>query len=217
MIKRVFKLTSVLLWLSAACSYAENTAEVQGSAASLLAQQLQDTQTLQAQFLQTISNDKGQVLQQASGKLIVKKPQQFYWLTEQPYEHLVVTDGESLWLYDIDLEQVNKESYSSNIDKAPALLLSGDIAAIQKNYQVSVLANDGNSISFQLLPNASDSAFSQLAISFQQQKVTRMVLKDNFEQTTSIAFSEVEINLPVADQQFKFTPPAGVEVIVNER
>tara|TARA_R110000868_G_scaffold364037_5_gene626755 strand:+ start:37470 stop:38147 length:678 start_codon:yes stop_codon:yes gene_type:complete len=198
-------------------SAVDNTNAVDSKSTALLTEQLQGVQTLQAQFQQTISNDKGQLLQQASGKLIVKKPQQLYWLTEQPYEHLVVTDGTSLWLYDIDLEQVNKENYNNNIDKAPALLLSGDVAAIQQNYQVAVLEQGDDEISFTLKPNASDSAFSQLTISFKQQKITRMVLKDNFDQTTTIDFSDVELNQPVSDQQFAFTPPVGVEVIENER
>ncbi|WP_235015236.1 outer membrane lipoprotein chaperone LolA [Oceanicoccus sp. KOV_DT_Chl] len=177
-----------------------------------LADKLQVMDTLLANFQQTIKDSQGAVLQQASGVLKVKRPRRFYWRTETPYEHLVVTDGKILWLHDLDLEQVSKQPFSADMDKAPALLLSGEIAEISKQYQVQALTSQ----QFVLSPRTDDGVFKQLTLEFRGASISGMILRDSLDQTTIIEFSSVRMNQPLADEIFQFTPPKGVDVINNE-
>lgn len=197
------------------CS-ALSTSFCHADATALLSEQLQGTHTLQANFVQTIRNEKGELLQQAKGELKVKNPNQLHWLTLDPYEHLVVTNGETLWLYDVDLEQISRESYSNNIDRAPALLLSGDVKAISDNYDVSQLSSTDGVMQFKLTPHNDESVFSELLITFTEHAITRMTLKDNFDQTTVIEFSDVVINNTIDDSLFNFIAPDGIEVFSND-
>lgn len=190
-------------------------ASSENSIAEKLSAQLIDTKTLSASFVQTIRDAKANVLQESIGSLLVKRPNKLHWLTTQPYEHLVVTDGETLWLYDIDLEQVNKERYDTNIDKAPALLLSGNVDAIVNNYALE-LKKGVDQLVFVLTPSNVGSAFSRLEIEFVDKTINSMTLQDNFDQTTTIEFSNTIINQTISDQQFNFVAPEGVEVISND-
>ncbi|ARN75781.1 outer membrane lipoprotein chaperone LolA [Oceanicoccus sagamiensis] len=186
------------------------------TAVQQLSAQLQAMNSLSAQFKQTITDNTGTVLQEASGTLTVKRPRRFYWRTEQPYEHLVVTDGKELWLYDIDLEQITQQAFTADLDKAPALLLSGEVDEISKQYQVNVTRAADNSLSFSLTPNQPDSLFKQLVISFNNKQLQSMQLKDSFEQLTTIEFSQLQLNITVADSLFKFAPPDGIDIIRDE-
>ncbi len=202
----------LLLLLSSFCVFAaENKTPAQQ-----LSAQLQAMNSLTATFKQTINDNNGSMLQQAEGSLTVKRPRKFHWRTEQPYEHLVVTDGKDLWLYDIDLEQITQQSFTADLDKAPALLLSGEVDEISKQYQVDVVALADQSLQFTLIPNDADSLFKQLTIRFNNKQLQSMQLKDSFEQVTLIEFSDVQLNAPVADSLFDFIPPHGIDVIRDE-
>ena len=47
-------------------------------------------------------------------------------------------------------------------------------------------------------------------------EIARMVVNEMDGATTEYSFSNQRENLPVADQRFRFSPPAGVEVIEAE-
>ena len=200
----------VLLCLSPVLSASELTA------VERLAGQFQLMNSLNAHFDQKIKDSRGELLQQASGTLTVKRPRQFYWRTEEPYQHLVVTDGKLLWLYDIDLEQITRDIFSADLDKAPALLLSGEIDGISDQYTIDYQAIEDGSRQFILIPKNSDSLFQVLTITFSDDGLQAMSLKDSFDQLTEIQFTEVILNPEVADQLFQFMPPDGIDVINNE-
>lgn len=186
------------------------------SATELLAARLAPMEHLSAQFSQTIVDDSGELVQQAAGQMAVERPRKFYWRTEQPYEHLVVTDGIVLWVYDLDFEQITREPFSAELDKAPALLLSGDVDGIAKQFRVS-LEIDGDVEAYTLSPLVKEGVFKRLTISFANALLSGMTLLDNFDQLTTIQFSEVDVNPEIDSKQFNFEPPEGIDVIVNER
>jgi outer membrane lipoprotein carrier protein len=200
----------IALFLSRAVAEPEYSSVVE------LSKQLQTMESLSGQFEQQIKDNRGSVLQQASGRLSVKRPRRFYWRIDQPYEHLVVTDGTTLWLYDLDLEQISKQPFSAEMDQAPALLLSGEIELISQQYTVEMLSREQDSVSFKLTPIKADSLFKVLTISFRQKVLTAMSLQDSFDQLTEISFSNIQLNPAIDDQLFKFVPPAGIDVISNE-
>lgn len=186
------------------------------SAVESLADRLKPMESLTATFSQTIIDDRDELMQDAQGILAVKRPKKFYWLTQQPYEHLVVTDGVVLWQYDIDLEQITRQAFTADLDKAPALLLSGDIEQISKQFNVEVQPFDNVTEQFTLTPLVEDGLFRKLTIVFGSTGLVSMSLLDNFDQLTDIQFSDVVLNPDVTDQQFQFVPPGDVDVIVND-
>ena len=192
---------------------AADAAELESGAAAELAQQLKSMRSMTANFHQQIADHRGSVLQKATGILKVKRPRRFYWLTQEPYEHLVVTNGKQLWLYDIDLEQITQQAFSADLDKAPALLLSGEIAEISQQYQVELVATEGQGKQYKLTPNSPDSLFKLLTIQFSGGMIAAMTLQDSFDQLTDIQFSDVKLNPVIDDTLFEFIAPEGIDVI----
>lgn len=181
-------------------------------AAETLASSLRGMSSIEAEFQQKIFDKDGLVLQEAKGIVKIKRPQQFYWLTQSPYEHLVVTDGSILWLHDIDLEQVSKKPFSSDEDSAPALLLNGEVDKLSEKYVITKIVRATVS-RYQLQAIDSDSLFVGLSISFDGGQLISMSFDDSFEQRTAIDFSNVVINSELSDDLFQFVPPPGVDIL----
>jgi len=167
--------------------------------------------TLEGRFSQQTLDERGELLQEASGTVAVKRPRRLLWKTLAPFEHLLVTNGKDLWLYDIDLEQASRQDFSSDLDKAPALLLSGELGAISSQYRISRV-DDGKQQVFTLLPSNSDSVFQAMSLRFVDGSIKAMVLEDNLNQKTLIEFDGIVLNPSIDDQVFEFSPPDGVDV-----
>lgn len=177
------------------------------TAAKRLNALLTNTKSMTASFTQTT---KGASSGTFSGVMSVQRPNNFRWETKSPSEQLIVANGNSLWVYDKDLEQVTKQNVDNQVGNTPALLLSGDPSKIDKNFKIT--QPHGNKNYYVLYPKA-DTSFKSLSISFNGGKPVMMVLNDSLGQTTSIKFSNIKMNPSISASQFKFTPPKGVDVI----
>src|SRR3989338_3432080 len=82
----------------------------QKTAALELTQLLNGFSTFQAQFTQTTTDVNHQVLQQSSGTMMLMRPGRFRWETQNPTHQIVITDGKTLWIYDVDLKQATKQA-----------------------------------------------------------------------------------------------------------
>ncbi len=186
------------------------------NAVSNLTQNLNGMKTLSAHFNQQVFDERGQLLQQAEGEVKLKRPLHFYWHTVQPYEHLLVTDGDILWLYDVDLEQISRKAFAAEVDQAPALLLSGEVAKINQQYIIRQEMSGEDITQFTLQPRVEGSLFRELTISFKAGKLATMSMLDSFDQRTRIGFSSVKVNQTLDDELFRFVVPDGVDVISDE-
>ncbi len=174
--------------------------------------------SMQANFSQHIMDVDGAIMQKAEGSISVKRPRRLHWHTKKPYEHLVVTDGQELWLYDVDLEQVSKQPFAADLKRAPALLLSGEAEAITEQYTTSIVKTaSSKTTTYKLLPVDDSSLFRTLLLSFDGELLKSMSLTDNFDQVTYITFSAINNNADISDDLFNFVPPEGIDVIVNEQ
>lgn len=179
--------------------------------AAALAARLQPVQSLSAHFEQTVRDERGELLQQGSGQMQVRRPDQLRWQTREPFQYLVVTDGETLWRYDADLEQANREPFRGELADAPGLILGGDPDRIQQQYRIS---RDGEV--FVLEPRTADALFQSLRLSWEGDELRRMTLVDRLDQTTEIEFSDVQLNPTLPETRFSFEPPPGTDVIVHD-
>ena len=171
--------------------------------------------SLQAQFVQTVSDEKGKVLQTSQGSFAVARGNRLRWETTAPFAYLIVTDGSILWRYDRDLEQVNKQKFSGELADTPALILSGDMPRIGANYEVSEEAGSAGDY-FHLIPKQKNALFRSLVLEFSGNTITQLVLQDNLGQRTEIRFNSVVNNPALPDALFQFEPPKGVDVVNDD-
>lgn len=146
-----------------------------------------------------------------SGVMQVKRPGQFRWETTSPMQQLIVTNGQTVWIYDPDLEQATRQQMDSQVGNTPALLLSGKPDQIKKAFRVT--QPNRNQANFVLYPRSKDGSFESLTIRFQGDVPSQMVLQDSLGQKTDIQFSNVKLNPRLNDQLFVFKPPVGTDVI----
>lgn len=173
---------------------------------------LNQAQTISGRFSQLTLDGSGTQLQETSGEMALKRPGQFRWHTDAPMEQLLVSNGEQIWLYDPDLEQVTIQKMDQRLTHTPALLLSGDVSQIAESFDIT-LKEGGSVVDFILKPKAADSLFESLRLSFRNGVINDMQLIDNVGQRTNILFLGVQMNPPIPASQFTFEVPAGVDVI----
>ena len=173
---------------------------------------LSQAKTLTARFSQLTLDGSGTQLQETAGELALQRPGLFRWHTDAPAEQLLVSNGQKVWLFDPDLNQVTIQVLDQRLTHTPALLLSGDVSKISENFEVSH-KEGGSVVDFILKPKAKDSLFDNLRLSFRNGVINDMQLIDSVGQRTNILFLGVKMNEPIAPSQFTFTVPAGADVI----
>lgn len=172
---------------------------------------LQDTQTLEANFQQILRAQDGEVLQQTEGKFYLDRPGKFRWNYQSPYEQVIVSDGQRIWIYDVDLDQVTVQNKQAGLPSTPMALLE-DSSTLHKSFTVSPLDEKDGIYRLKLNSKSKESDFGEIVIGIDAQGLRFMQLHDQFEQVTDIVFSEVAVNIELAKDIFQFIPPEGVDV-----
>lgn len=173
---------------------------------------LADFNTLQAEFEQTLFDETGVSLEVSKGAVYLQRPSRFRWEYRTPYEQLIVGDGEQIWIYDEDLEQVTVKPMGSTVTDTPVLLLGGD-TSIEEEFSVTELGKRGDLTWVGLHSRGEENQYSDIRLGFDGPEMRVMELSDNFGQTTRIVFSLQRRNGPIAPSIFQFVPPAGVDVL----
>jgi outer membrane lipoprotein carrier protein len=112
----------------------------------------------------------------------------------------------------VALQQVTVKPLNDTLAASPAVLLAGS-NDVEKSFTVAD-AGEKDGISWlSLTPKVKDTDFESVRLGFKGQDVAVMELKDNLGNTTRISFDHVQRNPAVGDDSFKFTPPAGADVV----
>ena len=173
---------------------------------------LTDARTFKASFEQTVSDGKGKVIQNSTGSMQFSRPGKFRWEYLKPYAQMIVGDGEKLWLYDPDLNQVTVKKLDKAIGSSPAALLAGD-AEIEKNFTLKDAGAKDRLNWVEATPKSSESTFERVRMGFAGNDLSVLELKDNFGQTTVIKLANVQVNGKLPATDFSFVPPKGADVI----
>lgn len=173
---------------------------------------LQGLQSLQAQFKQTLSDRAGQIVEEASGELAIRRPDRFRWDYREPNQQVIVADGTRIWLYDSDLEQVTVRKLDATLSATPAMLLSGQ-GNLQDNFTVVQTSQEGAIQWVRMEPKRDDTDFKWVRLGFDGATLKFMQLADKLGQTTTLEFSQVQRNPAIDSSRFTFTVPAGADVI----
>jgi outer membrane lipoprotein carrier protein len=167
--------------------------------------------SLKADFSQHVYGPRHELQQSTRGQMIVQRPGRFRWDYEQPYQQHIVADGDKVWFYDVDLEQVTIKPQDKTMDNTPATLLS-DASQLEKQFDVLAVVREGRNW-FELIPKQADSGFETLYIALNKGVIKQMELQDSFGQTTRIDFDNVVMNKHYGADTFKLNIPEGVDVI----
>ena len=180
--------------------------------ASELTNYLNNLHTFKANFIQSVFTANNQVKQKSNGVIIVSSPDKFYLEYNEPYKLIYVADGKKLWSYDEDLEQVVVKEQGNVLINTPAMLL-GNPKDLTKSYKIEKAGVVEGFLWFELTPKQENNNFETVGLAFKDSKLIAMEMKDNFGQTTRLEFKSVSKNPRLSNNQFKFVPPKGIDVI----
>ena len=155
--------------------------------------------------------EKVKISNQASGHFVFARPGKFIWSYQKPYDQLLQADGEKLYIYDKDLNQVTIKKLGTALSSSPAAILFGS-NDLEKNFSLRDAGQRDGLDWLEAVPKDKDSTFTQIGIGMQDGLPRAMELRDNFGQMTIITLSKVEKNPTLKTSEFTFVTPAGADV-----
>ncbi len=184
---------------------------VLADAAQRLDAYLSAMDTVSSQFEQRLLDEHRNLLEQATGTVLIDRPGRFRFDYTSPPQ-LIVGDGARVWIYDPELAQGTVRDIDAALGSTPAVLLTSD-RPVAEGFRVEALDVGANVDVFALEPKAEDASFTRIRLAFTGGELRRMELVDQFGQTTLLTFREVRRQPDIPADAFTFTPPAGVDVI----
>lgn len=173
---------------------------------------LVNVQGMEARFRQQVIDSHQRVLEDASGSVVMQRPGRFRWNYQTPFERVIVADGEKVWLYEADLEQVTIRRLTSGIGDTPAALLTGKETVLERFTIEKSWMEEGLAL-VRLIPRSADSDFAGVTLGFDGAELRRLLLDDRLGQQTRIDLTEVRTNPRLSPEVFRFQPPPGADVI----
>ena len=170
-----------------------------------------DVKSGRANFTQTVSSPDGAKKKTSSGSFEFSRPNRFRFAYSKPFEQLIVSDGQKVWLHDVDLNQVSVRLLDQALGSTPAALLAG--GTLERDFELIALpARDGLDW-VQAKPRAKDGTVAELRVGFRGKDLAALEIVDAFGQRSVLLFSAVQQGVAVPAERFRFVPPAGADVI----
>jgi outer membrane lipoprotein carrier protein len=176
-----------------------------------------------ASFVQTATSPAkaGQAarVKTSSGTFEFIRPNRFRFLYQKPFEQSIVADGQTVWLFDVDLNQVTSRKQAQVMGSTPIALIASapDVRALQAEFLIAEIpSSDKSNEGLQWVvatPRSKDNALRSVRIGFKGNALAVLEMEDSFGQQSVLRFSGFEVNAGVDAALFAFKPPAGADVI----
>jgi outer membrane lipoprotein carrier protein len=176
--------------------------------AQLLKEKLAKFKQINAEFTQVVSNPQGEIINESQGLLTISRPGKFRWQVITPEEQLIVSDGQTMWLYDPFIEQVSLLNLSDAVAGTPFSLLSGADQQQWLNYKVS---RDNNR--FTVKPAGLQDQNNSFVFEFNEAgNIDKFVVIEEQGQRSEFKLTHKPLAMKSSDDYFTFQIPEGVEV-----
>lgn len=181
---------------------------------------LREVKSAQASFTQVVTSPKrtGETVARSktsSGRFEFLRPGRFRFEYTKPFPQTIVADGQTLWLYDADLNQVTARAQKDALGSTPAALIASgtDLKALGEVFDLKAApAADGLEWA-EARPKAKDGQLQSVRVGFKGGQLAALEIADSLGQRSVLSFSQWQGNAPLKAEQFAFKPPAGADVI----
>lgn len=192
-------------------------------AVDLLAQYMKQTSSGRAQFTQVVTSPSraGQAprAKTSSGSFEFQRPGKFRFDYQKPFVQALVADGQTLWLHDVDLNQVTARPQAQVLGSTPAALLTSasDLQALKKDFQFSPEPDQGGLKWVRATPLSPDGPIRTVMVGLRAAangpELAMLDVQDSLGQRSVLSFSAVQTNPVLPASTFVFKAPAGADVI----
>ncbi len=205
---------AVKYWFHIAISLALGIFSAPDAAAddrALLKERLADLASFSADFTQEVQGSRGEVLERSTGYIRLLRPN-FKWVVNDPYPQIIISEGDTLKVYDPDLEQLVIRPLSEVLVDTPLSLLTQEEVVLGDNFEISRVAKtDG--VTFVLVPLAQDTLYAEIHLHFSVQSLTGISILDHLGQFTTISFTRDAGPAVIQSDEFRLQVPPGTDVI----
>lgn len=176
-------------------------------------------QSGRAEFTQTVTSPakEGQAprVRNSSGSFEFARPNRFKFVYRKPFEQIMVGDGQTLWLFDADLNQVTARKQGDVLGSTPAALIASapDLQALQQHFTLQAAPEKDGLQWVQAIPKVRDGALQSIRLGFADGALKVLEMTDNFAQRSVLTFKAMDLNPKLATDTFVFTPPKGADII----
>lgn len=206
--------------ITTAQSQANTATETVSANQNALDSYLRNTKDLQASFTQTVLNSRGQ--QQSQGQMWLSKPGKFYWDYQSPDKQKIISNGEKVWQYDIDLAQIAVRKKDDLVGDIAVKILTGQ-GNVNDQFSVTTIAGTQapillkpmvkNADVYRLTPKQNQEGYDSVYVVMQNNNLKAIAIDAGRGQQTLISFSNLKRNVGIPASKFDFTPPKGVDVV----
>ena len=176
--------------------------------------------TGRADFTQVVTSPpkEGQAVRSktSTGTFEFQRPSKFRFVYKKPFEQSIVADGQTLWLYDADLNQVTARKQSQVLGSTPAALIASapDLRALQADFDLQPAADKDGMQWVVATPKTKDGQLQSVRIGFRAgNELGALEIADSFGQKSVMSFAKVEVNPSLSAESFQFKPPVGADVV----
>ena len=172
---------------------------------------VRDVKSGRSQFTQTVTSPDGAKKKTSSGSFEFARPNRFRFAYAKPFEQTIVGDGEKVWIYDADLNQVSSRKLGQALGATPAALLAG--GSLERDFDLANLPPKDGLEWVEAKPKVQDGAFQAVRVGFRGADLAALEIVDSFGQKSLLRFNAFAANAAIAPDTFRFTAPTGADVI----
>ncbi len=188
------------------------------SGQALLRQFAREATSASGRFTQVMLDKQGaQREAQSTGDFAFSRPARFSWIVRAPYQQTVVSNGQTLWLYDPDLMQVTVKKLTDTVSATPAAVLFGS-GDLDQAFVLEDEPRSGDLVWVKATPRQTDPSFASMRIGFSGSgALKRLEMLDHFSQKTILEFQDMQTNVQLPPEMFEFVPPKGADVLEDRQ
>ncbi len=208
--------------LFAIISIAAYTQEQEVVALKDLENFIKNTKSGRAAFTQVVTSPAkdGQVptTKTSSGSFEFSRPNRFKFLYKKPFEQSIVSDGQTLWLHDVDLNQVTARKLAQVLTGTPAAVIAAgaDLKGLQADFTLTALPENAGLQWVKAVPKTKEGQLQSMTLGLKTTgkgtELATLEILDSFGQLSVMRFGQFEVNPVLSPANFQFKPPAGADV-----
>jgi outer membrane lipoprotein carrier protein len=181
---------------------------------------LRDVTGGQARFTQVVTSPVRAGETQArtktsTGTFEFLRPNRFRFDYNKPFPQAIVADGQTLWLHDVDLNQVTARQQQDVLGSTPAALIAAgtDLKALGESFELRSAPSAQGLDWIDAKPRQQNGQLQRVRVGWRQGQLAVLEIADSLGQRSVLTFTDWQPATSVATERFRFTPPAGADVI----
>lgn len=172
-----------------------------------LIQSLEKVESMQSFFEQTRSGSD----EKFSGQLLFQKPNLFRMEIGSPVSQTIISDGEYLWVYDKDLEQVIVSHLTNSLSEMPFMRLLSEPRDFLMGSEIVNLSQ--NEKRFRISVKENENPLEFVDLDFTDGLISRVFVASRIGEPLEVFFNQMSLSKFLPKENFIFVLPENIDLI----